>query len=116
MKILEFETEKLDTLDPDVIEKIENARDKVLEACEKSESEEKQSVAVRTQCEAVAEFIDALFGNGTAKKVFGEKTSLLKAMKAFEDVMRGLNEDTESQTAEIQNIIKKYSPKRIIKK
>lgn len=112
MKVLECELENLDTFDPDVLEKIENAKDRVLEECEQSEKEEKRSVSIRRQCAAVAEFIETLWGKGTAKKVFSEKTNLLQCLKAFEDIMIGLGEDTNRQTEEVHDMIKKYSPNR----
>lgn len=115
MKILDFEVNDLDTFDPDMLEQIENAKEKVLEASAKAEKEEKQSVAVRMQCEAVAEFIDTLWEKGTAEKVFGGKANLMKAVKAFECIISGLNSDTEKQMSELKAIAAKYSPSRVRK-
>ncbi len=98
MKVLDCELNDLDTFDPDVLEKVENARDRVLEECEQSEKEEKRSASVRRQCGAVAEFIETLWGEGTARKVFGEKTNLLQCLKAFEEICVGLDNDTQNQT------------------
>lgn len=115
MKILDFEVNDLDTFDPDVLEQIEIAKEKVLEISANAEKEEKQSVAVRMQCGAVAEFIDTLWGTGTAVKVFNGKINLVKAVKAFECIISGLNADTEKQMSELKAITAKYSPSRVRK-
>ena len=113
MKVFEKELESLDTLDPEVVERIENARDKVLEAVETASGSEKQSKAIRIQCEAVCEFIDKLWGEGTAKSIFGERTNLLMCLKAFDDILQGIEADTQEQYSQLQQIAAKYSPKRI---
>lgn len=112
MKVLNIELEDLDTFDPDVVEKIENAREKVLEEVGKAEQAEKRSEGIRIQCAAVAEFMDTLWGEGAAVKVFGKKTNLMQCLKAFEEIMLGFNDDISRQTEEMNGIIKKYSPNR----
>lgn len=114
MKILEYEVEDLDTFDPDVLEKIESETAKVLDTAEKSKQEEKKSSAIRMQCEAVVNYIDALWGEGTAEKVFNAKTNLIKSLKAFEEIQLGIKADTDMQSEEINKIINKYSPNRAV--
>lgn len=112
MKVLDYELENLDTFDPDILEKIENAKEKAISAFDNAKIAEKVSVSIRMQCEAVSEFIDTLWGNGTAKKIFGEKSNLVTSMRAFSEIRQALDEDTERQSAEIENIMQKYSPDR----
>lgn len=107
-----YELPDLDTYDPDVLERIESAFDKVISTGDEAEKQEKRSANVRMQCEAIAEFIDNLFGEGTAVKVFDGKVNLLKATKAFEEITVALNENSDKQAEEINNIVQKYSPSR----
>ena len=113
MKIFETEVADLDTLDPDVLEHIEAAKDRVIKAVEKAPKMEKQSEAVRVQCQAVADFIDELFGEGTAYKVFSGRTNLLLCMQAFDQVIQGIDANASRQYEEMQTIMAKYSPRRI---
>lgn len=112
MKVLDYELENLDTFDPDVLEKIENATDEAVITFDEAKKSEKTSVGIRIQCEAVSKFIDTLWGEGTAKKIFGEKSNLVKSLKAFDEIKQALDEDTEKQTSEMNTIIQKYSPNR----
>jgi acetylglutamate synthase len=113
MKIFETEVADLDTLDPDVLAGIENAKDRVIKAVEKAPKMEKQSEAIRVQCQAVADFIDELFGEGTSYKVFNGRTNLLLCMQAFDQIIEEINKNADRQYEEMQTIMAKYSPRRI---
>lgn len=112
MKVLDYELESLDTFDPDILEKIENAKEKAIATFDNAKNAEKVSASIRIQCEAVSEFIDTLWGNGTSKQIFGEKSNLVISMKAFSEIRQALDEDTERQSAEMDSIMQKYSPDR----
>lgn len=58
---------------------------------------------IRVQCEAVAKCFDALFGEGTAAMVFDGTVNLKTAMKAFEELVVGVNK----KKSEIEEIAKK---------
>lgn len=115
MKVFDTELERLDLLDPDMVEKIEDARDKVLECVKTASESQKQSESIRIQCDAVAGFINELWGEGTAQKIFKGKTNLLTYMKALGEILDGIEADTNAQYSELERITSKYSPVRILK-
>ena len=51
----------------------------------------RRSEAVRTQCTLVFEFFDAVFGDGTARKIFGEKVNLKTCIDAYEEAINVVN-------------------------
>ena len=63
--------------------------------------------AVRIPCEAVAECFDSLFGEGTAFYVFDGKTNLELAMKAFGELVDGIN----AQKSRVEQIAKAAAKK-----
>ena len=83
VKILGVELEA-DLLNPDVRERYEKCIEKVVEQSEKAKECVKTSEAIRMQCNAVIESLEEMFGEGTAKRVLGEKTNLLVCLDAFE--------------------------------
>ncbi|WP_027640106.1 DUF6673 family protein [Clostridium cadaveris] len=107
MKINGVELEDLDIFDLDVAGKYENALKNVEDMSEKVKG---MTVAesIRTQCNAVFNVFNELFGEGTDKKVFGNKVNLLTCLKAFEELVIQMNE----QKSEIEKIASKYSPNR----
>lgn len=42
---------------------------------------------IRRQCNAVIDYVDDVFGHGTAKKVFGEETDLITCLDVLEEMM-----------------------------
>lgn len=107
MKINDVELEDLDIFDLEVAGKYENALKNVEDMSEKVKG---MTVAesIRTQCNAVFNVFNELFGKGTDKKVFGNKVNLLTCLKAFEELVVQMNE----QKSEIEKIASKYSPNR----
>ena len=51
----------------------------------------RQSELIRAQCTAVFNFFDEVFGDSTAKKVFGESVNLTTCLNAYEDVIKAVN-------------------------
>ena len=49
-----------------------------------------------------------MFGEGTDKKIFGDKVNLLTCLKAFEELVEQVN----AQKGEVEKIASKYSPNR----
>lgn len=107
MKINGVELEDLDIFDLEIAGKYENALKNVEDMSEKVKG---MTVAesIRTQCNAVFNVFNELFGKGTDKKVFGNKVNLLTCLKAFEELVVQMNE----QKSEIEKIANKYSPNR----
>lgn len=107
MKINEVELEDLDIYDIDVVEKYENGLKKIKEMS--TDIKDKSlSQSIRIQCNYIFDFFNTMFGEGTDKKVFGNKVNLLTCLKAFEELILQVNE----QKKEIEKISNKYSPNR----
>ncbi|MBU3107139.1 DUF6673 family protein [Clostridium gasigenes] len=107
MKINNIELENIDIFDADTAEKYENVLDKVVNYSKKLEGLKTSSV-IRSQCEAVFEVFNELFGEGTDKKVFGEKVNLKICLSSFAELVEQIN----SQKGEVDKIVSKYSPNR----
>lgn len=99
---------ELDIFDADVAEKYDKAIKKVMNIEEDTKS---MSIGegIRTQCKAIFNVFDELFGQGTHERVFGDKVNLLECLKAFEALIAGINEKNK----EIELIANKYSSNRV---
>ncbi|CAM2828268.1 DUF6673 domain-containing protein [Hathewaya histolytica] len=107
MKINGVELQDIDIFDVEVAEKYEKTMKKV-ENIGKEVEGLTFSESIRTQCNAIFEVFNSLFGEGTDKKVFGNKANLVVCLKAFEELMLQINE----QKNEIEKMQNKYSPNR----
>lgn len=107
MQINNVELEDIDIYDADTAEKYEAVLDKFLTDTKKLEGLSTSAI-IRSQCEAVFEIFNELFGEGTDKKVFGNRVNLKTCMLAFEELVIKINE----QKGEIEKITSKYSPNR----
>lgn len=82
----------IDVSDALVMERYEAAHDKVAEKMKSLDTNGKRrSELIRIQCEAVFEFFEDVFGEGTAKKVFGESVNLTTCLNAYEEVVINVN-------------------------
>ena len=88
MKINDVELE-LDLYDADVMDKYTEALKKFDEK-QKNKSIEGLSNGnvIRQECEMVFDFFNDVFGPGTDKKVFGDKTNIMECIKAVEQVIK----------------------------
>ena len=100
------ELEDLDIYDVEVAEKYE----KVLENINKPQKVEglKTSAVIRKQCEAIFNVFNELFGEGTDKKIFGDKVNLVTCLKALDEFITQVRDQKE----QIEEISNKYSPNR----
>lgn len=100
----------IDFTDAEVIEKIEQGAKKVYEEAAKIKKEKfTPAEGIRQECKLMKDFLDYVLGEGTSKKIFGEKDSLKDCLKAFEDVIN----QKEEQYNSILNKINLYSPERV---
>lgn len=107
MKINGVELADIDIFDADTAEKYEKVLDKVVRESENLKGL-KTSAVIRKQCNLVFEVFNSLFGEGTDKKVFGERVNLKICLKAFEELVEQVNE----QKKEIEEMTAKYTPNR----
>ena len=57
-------------------------------------------------------FFDEVFGQGTSKNIFGNRTNLRECIKAVETLIDHVNKDAE----EANKMINKYSPNRVARR
>lgn len=101
------ELEDLDIYDLEVAEKF----DEVLNNLQlvKEEVQGMNNVeGIRTLCTAIFEVFNTMFGEGTDKKVFGNKVNLMICIKALEEFVLKMNE----QKKELDRLMNKYSHNR----
>lgn len=113
MKILDVELRDIDFNDADDLELFENAvEDAKKELDDLNPDGQRASEVIRKGCNAIFKCFDKIFGEGTSKKVFGDKTSLKICMEAFKD----LKADREKQDNELQGMVAElnadYNPNR----
>ena len=82
--------------DPDVgdlefLEKYEAQNDIIVVKMNEMDKNIRRSEAVRIQCTLVFEFFDTVFGEGTARRIFGEKVNLKTCIDAYEEAVNGIN-------------------------
>ena len=108
MKILDVELEDIDLLDLEVAEKVEKATKKVEEK-EKNNKATSLSEQIKQQCEIIFDFFNDIWGEGTDKKVFGDKTNIRICYEAYMEVL----DNFSLQREDLTNMLSKYSNKRI---
>lgn len=82
--------------DPDVsdvlfMERYERESNLVKEKVNKSTDGKSRAQIMREECNAVFVFFDNVFGEGTAKKVFGEKVNLIICVDAYDEALTQIN-------------------------
>lgn len=107
MKINGVELEDLDILDLEVAEKYERALKGVDDMGERVKDLTIVE-SIRLQCNAIFKIFNDLFGEGTDKKIFGDKVNLMTCLKAFEELVTQVN----SSNGEVEKMAAKYSPNR----
>lgn len=108
LKINDVELE-LDLMDADMAEKYEKVYRKMQKDVANIPKNLSLAENIRKQCKLIFNFFDEVFGEGTSKKIFGNKTNLRECIKAVETLIDHVNKDTE----EASKIINKYSPNRV---
>lgn len=106
------ELDNIDFTDADTLERIDKECEEVYKRAEILRKEkEKLSLAegIRQECKIVKDFFDNVFGEGTSKKIFGDKNSLTECLNAYEDTMNTYQE----QYKLYNDRINKYSPDRL---
>lgn len=109
IKINDVELEELDLLDADVAEKYEIALKRILEIEENPGEQLSLSSQIRKECTQVFNFFDDLYGEGTSKKIFGEKTNLRECTCVFAEFIHSM----EKYAKDIKKDLKKISIKAV---
>ncbi|MBD5642774.1 AP endonuclease [Clostridium botulinum] len=108
MKINGVELPDIDIFDLEVAKKCDKALNKVTDMKDKVKGMTMVKI-IETECTAIFEVFNTIFGDGTDKKLFGEKVNLMVCMKAFEELVLQINE----QKKEMDKITEKYAPNRV---
>lgn len=101
------ELEDIDIYDLEVAENYEKALKIVNESSIKDNSKS-LSEGIRFQCNLIFDFFNTVFGEGSDKKIFGNRVNLMTCIKAFEEIVSKMNE----QKKEMEKLSNKYSPNR----
>lgn len=109
LKICDQELE-LDLFDADVMEVYEKSMDKVVKRAEETKKHTKMSNAygIREMCGIVKDFFDEVFGEGTADKLFKDKSNLAICMDAFGIV----SSEAGKMKGQVNAITNKYNMNR----
>ena len=114
MKLKDIEVEFSFT-DADCIERLEKASKRVKEETEKYKKQEMDlSKAIRKECEIINNFVNEVFGEGIAEKIFKGKNDLQEHMELFTDIMNAKIEMTKATQNLYDNLEykAKYMPNR----
>ncbi len=107
----------IDVCDYSVMQRYEAAHDVVLEKSNNAKNVcSRRTELIKYQCELVFEFLDTVFGPGTAKKVFGDTCNLKVALDVYEEVILAVNKLDEKYADEAHEHFKRYKPKTNIQK
>lgn len=102
------ELQDLDVADADVLEMYENAMSSFYEKMQGiSKDDKKGSQLIREECHAIFEVFNEIFGEGTDRKVFGDKTNLMVCIDALQQ-LKSTVEKTDRNNA--QKIASLYDP------
>ena len=108
MKINGVELQDIDIYDLEIAEKFDKELKVVAGVGEKLEGLSTPEV-IRVQCTAIFNFFNELFGEGTDKKIFGDKVNLVTCFKALDEFVTQVRDQNEK----IEEISNKYSPSRV---
>lgn len=112
IKINNVELE-FDFTDADDLERFENAVEKAQKDFESiSTIGKKASETIRESCKCIFDCFNTIFGDGTDKKIFGNKTNFNVCMQAFKDLVDAKFAQENQFANEINELEKKYSPNR----
>lgn len=86
---------EFDILDADKAALYEKEAEKLQKAGQALQGEQSLSKIIRGQCNAIFKFINALFGPGTDKKLFGDKVNLSVCLEAYYKILAEINKDED---------------------
>lgn len=84
---------EFDVFEASSAEKFQKETQKIIDAAEKNKGIKDFGKAIRLQCKSVFDFIDALFGEETHKKIFGESVNLRTCLEVYHKINNAILED-----------------------
>lgn len=112
------ELPNLDAADADVMEHYESVIEKTTnEFLAVDTKNSKRSEVIRKECQIIFTALNALFGEGTDRKVFGGKTNLLVCLDAYSELIEAVNQIDAQNAKKIRaSADKRFNPNRSSKK
>lgn len=108
VKVLGTELEA-DLLNPKVADQYERRFTKAIDDIRKAKEYKTGAEGIAAQCNAVIEYIDDVFGAGSAKAVLGEETDLLTCLDALVDLAEmyevQVNPSIKERTSRINKVM-----------
>ena len=103
--------DEFDFTDADLLERIEQGRNDVLEKVKELEQIDTLNPVegIRQECKLLRDFLDYVFGDGTSEKNIKHKNSLKECIKVYEDVFK----ERDRQLNNLSEVMNKYSPERV---
>ena len=105
-------TLNLNMADADEAKRFEQAISDVVEKMNSISNELSHAEMLREQCHVLFDCFNELFGEGTDKKLFGDKTDLLVCMKVYRELILKANLEKEKVQQEIQKIGEEFKAKQ----
>ena len=107
MKINNVELEDLDFLEAETMERIEQAQEEYSEKSKKVDFT-KHSEMIRYNCELVFDLFNTIFGEGTDKKIFGNRCNLMDCIRAVSDLFNYIESKKKESEKEFSRLTSKY--------
>ncbi len=113
---------EFDIFDAENAERFENAVEQVAKEAKDAEKQSaegsmKGSEAIRRQCKSVFGFFNSVFGEGTDKKIFGERVNLIRCISAFEEALAQIDAQKSVLDAKLsKSVTKQRAPRKTAKK
>lgn len=85
---------EVDLFDLEFAQRYEDGLESVQKEATK-QSDKKIADVIKTQCTAVFNFFDDLFGEGTSEAIFGERVNLMACLSAFKSITDTIDEQLE---------------------
>lgn len=104
----------VDILDADVMERLENAADKIQKrvAEEKAKKRKRNSEFIRVFNSLTEDFIDEVLGEGSSEMIFGGSQNMMEHMEAYNGIFEAKKAAENEVTAFTENFNNTYSPNR----
>lgn len=97
-------------------EKYEIEMNKILNITDKVMKLETLKERIELQCTAIFDFFDALLGDGTHKKFFGESTNLRTCMDFYAKFILAMKEEDKSFVSELETLTSDITQKGKLQK
>ena len=90
-----------DILDLDEMERYYDVTDRITEELQRAAENERPVDRLRRICQSALEGFDELFGAGTAREIFGDRTRVDDIMLGYTAMVNAMNDAMSAGTAEI---------------